>query len=119
MSYTFKTVRLAHHCEGLPQPADFEIQSEEIELALKPGRFLVEHLFNSVDPGTRSRLSGLGSYNTALPIGSPIDGFNVGRVVESENEDYPAGTEVFCAGGWRNCCGSCMGSPMCSSKTGV
>jgi hypothetical protein len=37
----------------------------------------------------------------ALSLGKPIDGFSVGVVDSSQNEAFPAGTKVFCAGGWK------------------
>lgn len=94
-------VVLKQYCEGAPKPEDFELQEVETR-PLNEGRFLVRHIWNSVDPGTRSRLSGGDSYAAALPLGSPIDGFNVGVVEQSENEQFPVGTKVFCAGGWRS-----------------
>ncbi len=91
---------LTQYCEGPPKPSDFKLES----LALpepKDGQFLVRHAWCSVDPGTRSRLSGGDSYAAALPLGRPIDGFSVGTIATSNNADWPVGTKVFCAGGWK------------------
>lgn len=91
---------LKQYCEGAPKPSDFELVSKDLPVPGE-GQFRVRHIWNSVDPGTRSRLSGGDSYAAALPLGKPIDGFSVGIVEASENDAYPVGTKVFCAGGWR------------------
>jgi hypothetical protein len=100
MTDQMQQIVLKQYCEGVPKPDDFAL---EIKDAPTPneGQFRVRHVFNSVDPGTRSRLSGGDSYAAALPLGKPIDGFSVGIVDASEHPDYPVGTKVFCAGGWR------------------
>lgn len=91
---------LNSYCEGAPAPGDFRL--EEIPLPEpRDGQFRVAHHWSSVDPGTRSRLSGGASYAAALPLGKPIDGFSVGTVDESRNTNFPVGARVFCAGGWR------------------
>ncbi len=90
---------LKSYCDGLPKPTDFAL--EEIETP-KPedGQFLVRHIWASVDPGSRSRLSGRDSYTGAQALGEAMGGFNVGIVEASENSDWPVGKLVTCAGGW-------------------
>ncbi len=101
MTGTTKRIVLKRYCEGRPQLDDFALEKTAIQMP-NEGQFLVRHIWNSVDPGTRSRLSGGDSYAAALPLGKPIDGFSVGVVEASENPDYTSGTKVFCAGGWRS-----------------
>lgn len=91
---------LARHCEGPPRLEDFAFEHKPIPEP-NDGEFLVRHIFNSVDPGTRSRLSGIDSYAQALSLGKIIDGFAVGEVEVSKHPDYPKGTTVVCASGWR------------------
>jgi len=94
-----KRVALARHIEGLPAAEDFRL--EEIPMpAVEEGRFLVANSFVSADPGTRSRLSPGASYAPPLPPGATVDGFAVGRVVESRNDRFPVGTLVTHGGGW-------------------
>jgi NADPH-dependent curcumin reductase CurA len=100
MTDQMQHVALTTYCEGPPKLSDFTVQMADAPTP-RDGQFRVRHVFNSVDPGTRSRLSGGDSYAAALPLGNPIDGFSVGVVDLSENADYPVGTKVFCAGGWR------------------
>ncbi|MEO0754080.1 MAG: NADP-dependent oxidoreductase [Pseudomonadota bacterium] len=95
-----RQVVLKQYCDGAPKLDDFELVRGPL-LDPRDGQFRVRHIWASVDPGTRSRLSGGDSYAAALPLGKSIDGFNVGVVEASQNEAYPVGTKVFCAGGWR------------------
>ena len=78
---------LKAYCDGLPKPSDFAL--EELETpAPKHGEFLVRHIWASVDPGTRSRLSGVDSYTGAQKLGEGMGGFNVGIVEASQNKDW-------------------------------
>jgi NADPH-dependent curcumin reductase len=100
MTEMMQQVVLARHCQGAPVPDDFRVETAGMPEP-REGQFRVAHAFNSVDPGTRSRLSGGDSYAAALPLGKPIDGFSVGTVDASAHDGFPVGTQVFCAGGWR------------------
>lgn len=95
-----RRIVLKNYCSGPPRLEDFGIK--EIDMPVPgDGQFRVRHVFNSVDPGTRSRLSGGDSYAAALPLGKPVDGFSVGVVEASNHADYVEGQKVFFAGGWR------------------
>lgn len=97
---TMTRVVLARHIEGVPQPSDFRLETGPIP-ELAEHQFLVANDYVSADPGTRSRLSPGASYAPPLQPGDTIDGFSVGRVVESRNERFPVGTLVTAsAGGW-------------------
>ena len=99
MSGMMKRVVLVRHIEGVPTAADFRV--EELPLPeVGEGKFLVANTHVSADPGTRSRLSPGASYAPPLPPGAVVDGFCVGRVVESRNERFPVGTLVTHGGGW-------------------
>jgi NADPH-dependent curcumin reductase CurA len=94
-----KRVVLVRHIEGVPTVADFRV--EELPLPeVGEGKFLVANSHVSADPGTRSRLSPGASYAPPLPPGAVVDGFCVGRVVESRNERFPVGQLVTHGGGW-------------------
>ncbi|MEO9971976.1 MAG: NADP-dependent oxidoreductase [Hyphomonadaceae bacterium] len=90
---------LKTYCDGLPKPTDFALEDAETP-SPSEGQFLVRHIWASVDPGSRSRLSGLDSYTGAQKLGEAMGGFNVGIVEASENADWPVGTKLTCAGGW-------------------
>ena len=91
---------LMQYCAGEPKLSDFKLETLPLP-EQKDGQFRVRHVWCSVDPDTRSRLSGGDSYAAALPLGKPIDGFSVGVIDASNNPDWPVGTKVFCAGGWK------------------
>lgn len=79
--------------KGMPTPEDFEL----VEQALPPtedGDFVVESSVLSVDPYNRA-------FARSLPDGSPMIGFNVGKVVESKNADFPVGCYAVTHSGWR------------------
>ncbi len=95
-----RQIILTAYCDGLPTPGNFALETKPLPVP-GDGQFRVRHVFNSVDPGTRSRLSGGASYAAALPLGKPIDGFSVGVIEASEHASWPVGTKVFCAGGWK------------------
>jgi hypothetical protein len=94
-----KRVVLVRHIEGVPTEADFRVDELPFP-AIEDGKFLVANSFVSADPGTRSRLSPGASYAPPLPPGATVDGFCIGRVVESRNDRFPVGTLVTHGGGW-------------------
>lgn len=96
----YQQIVLRKYCEGAPQADDFALEDGALP-DVKDGRFLVRHVWCSVDPGTRSRLSGGDSYAAALPLGKPVDGFSVGVIQESKNDRFKEGQLVAVAGGWR------------------
>ncbi len=91
---------LARHIQGAPSPEDFTLEAQPLgELA--EGRFLSRVILGSVDPGTRSRLSGGDSYAGAMKIGEGIDGFCVAEVIESKHPNFAVGDLIAAGGGWR------------------
>lgn len=99
MTNVMKRVVLVRHIEGVPTAADFRVEEAPVP-EVGEGKFLVANSHVSADPGTRSRLSPGASYAPPLPPGSTVDGFCVGRVVESRNERFPVGSLVTHGGGW-------------------
>ncbi|MGL6043647.1 MAG: NADP-dependent oxidoreductase [Sandaracinobacteroides sp.] len=94
-----KRVVLVQHIEGVPTQADFRVEEAPLPV-VDDGKFLVANHYVSADPGTRSRLSPGASYAPPLQPGAIVDGFCVGRVVESRNARFPVGTLVTHGGGW-------------------
>ncbi len=94
-----KRIVLKRYCDGLPVPEDFALEEVPVPVPGE-GEFLVHHVWASVDPGTRSRLSGRDSYTGAQALGEAMGGFNAGVVEASNHPGWPAGTRVACAGGW-------------------
>uniref|UniRef100_A0A182PV86 Prostaglandin reductase 1 n=1 Tax=Anopheles epiroticus TaxID=199890 RepID=A0A182PV86_9DIPT len=80
--------------EGEPKVTDFAIQEEELP-ALEAEDFLVETEYFSLDAGLRGYME-LG----ALPVGSPVIGMTLARVIETRNEQFPVGALVCARLGW-------------------
>ncbi|KAJ0173843.1 hypothetical protein K1T71_010992 [Dendrolimus kikuchii] len=78
----------------LPQRSDFEIVREVI-LPIRNGEFLVKTEYVSVDPYMRS-------FATDLSVPYDQFGFQVGKVIDSKNPDYPKDSYVVSHSGWRD-----------------
>jgi NADPH-dependent curcumin reductase CurA len=95
-----REIRLAARPRGTPVPDDFELA--EVELAdPAEGEILVRNAFVSVDPYMRGRMNDAKSYVPPFPLGEPMRGGAVGRVVASRNSRWPEGTWVQHDLGWR------------------
>ncbi|XP_049283171.1 prostaglandin reductase 1-like [Anopheles funestus] len=80
--------------DGEPKPTDFSIEQEELP-ALEPGDFLVQTLYFSLDAGLRGYME-IG----ILPVGSPVIGMAIAKVIESKNELFPRDAHVCARLGW-------------------
>jgi NADPH-dependent curcumin reductase CurA len=69
---------------------------------LRRGEVRVRNTWLSVDPYVRGMLDDGGSYMPTLPLGSQVPGGAVGVVVESCDEQLPAGVTVLHDFGWRD-----------------
>ncbi len=96
---TLRRIVLAEPIAGAPAPHHFRIEEAPLP-AVADGQALIRTHCFSVDPGTRSRLSGAASYAAALKPGQVIDGFCVGEVIESKSPRCAAGDLVAVGGGW-------------------
>jgi NADPH-dependent curcumin reductase CurA len=92
-------VSLKANIEGLPKESDFELK-ETLFPELKEGQFIAENHFVSVDPGMRSRLSGVRGYAPPVKPGEVVSGFSIGRVLDSRSAAYKKGDMVTMGGGW-------------------
>lgn len=80
--------------EYLPERTDFEIV-EELIPDLKTREFLVEAKYISVDPYMRS-------FARHYKVPYQQFGFQVGKIIESKNSEYPIGMYVVSHSGWRD-----------------
>ncbi|MEN3976356.1 NADP-dependent oxidoreductase [Emcibacter sp. SYSU 3D8] len=67
-----------------------------------PGQFLVRSLYLSIDPAMQGWMRQLADYMPAMGMGDVMLGRAVGRVVESNNSDYPVGDLVYGVFGWQD-----------------
>src|SRR4029078_8465231 len=76
--------------EGRVKRSDFEL----CEPPLPPrgrGECLIQILYLAMDPATRGWMSPGGGYIEPLPLGGPVMGVTVGKVVESPNTQTTPG----------------------------
>jgi NADPH-dependent curcumin reductase CurA len=99
MTDSIRYVSLKSYIEGLPREDHFEFQ-EMPQAELKEGQFLAENHYVSVDPGMRSRLSGVTGYAPPINPGEAVSGFAIGRVVKSRNGNFAEGDLVTMGGSW-------------------
>lgn len=78
----------------LPKTNDFEVVHEKMP-DMKPGEFLVKAEYISVDPYLRS-------FASRRKVPYEQFSFQVGKVVESNNPEYPLKTYVVSHSGWRD-----------------
>jgi NADPH-dependent curcumin reductase CurA len=97
---TNKAFVLASRPTGMPVPENFRLVEGPIS---EPGdgQVLVRHLFLSVDPYMRGRMSEGRSYAPPQPIDAVMQGGTVGEVILSSNERFKVGDLVVGAGGWQ------------------
>jgi NADPH-dependent curcumin reductase CurA len=95
-----REIRLAARPRGAPVVSDFELAEVELPEPAD-GQILVRNTFVSVDPYMRGRMNDAKSYVPPFPLGEPLRGGAVGRVVASRNERWPEGTWVQHDLGWR------------------
>ena len=95
-----REIRLKNRPVGLPGESDFELA--EVTLPeVGDNELLVQNIYMSVDPYMRGRMVDRESYVPPFQLGQALDGGCVGRVVESNNEQYQTGDFVFGMVGWR------------------
>ncbi len=63
---------------------------------------LVQNLFMSVDPYMRGRMNDVKSYVPPFQLDRPLEGGAIGKVVESNVPELPAGAIVQSMAGWRD-----------------
>ena len=97
MTNSMRYVSLKANIDGLPKESDFEFKDAPFP-ELKESQFIAENHFVSVDPGMRSRLSGVTGYAPCVKPGEAVSGFAIGRVLESCNAAYKKGDMVTMGG---------------------
>jgi prostaglandin reductase 1 len=88
-----RVFKIVKRFSGYPTDEDFEIVDEDLQ-QLRDGEILGKTLYLSVDPYMRI-------FVRNLPLGSPMIGGAVARVVESKNPMFQKGDIVYGRTGWR------------------
>lgn len=84
---------------GLVKRSDFEFRQSMLR-PLEAGECLIKIIYMALDPATRGYISQTGGYVDPLPLGEPVMGVTVGKVVESRNPAVTVGTIVAGLGHW-------------------
>lgn len=95
-----KEIQLAARPDGEPKESDFKV-AEVAVAAPGAGEFLVQNLWMSVDPYMRGRMMDRESYVPPFQIGETLQGGCIGKVIESNNENFGVGDYVNSMNGWR------------------
>jgi len=94
-------VLLARRPVGLPREADFRVVEGEVR-RIESGEFLLENLYLSLDAGFRNWMNeGSGdSVLPAMPLGEPVTGLTLGRVVRSRHPGFAEGELLMARLAW-------------------
>lgn len=86
--------------EGNDYPAALSLETEELTPP-PPGQVLVHAHYLSMDPGVRVWMSAReDGYSPPIPLGTPMQGQFIGKVVESNHADFTRGDIVRGFGHW-------------------
>jgi NADPH-dependent curcumin reductase CurA len=98
---SFRSVVLARRPQGAPRPDDFAVVTNALRPA-RDGEVVVQNLFVSLDAGFRHWMDE-GSTDHILPempIGAPVMGLTLGRVVESRHPGFTPGELLMARLAW-------------------
>ncbi|KAG8473787.1 hypothetical protein CXB51_035882 [Gossypium anomalum] len=98
-----RQVVLERYIEGEPKVTDMAMKIGKMKLKAPKGSgaFLVKNLYLSCDPYMRGRMRDFhGSYIPPFVPSQPIEGFGVGKVLDSDNPDFKPGDFISGITGW-------------------
>ena len=97
-----RRITLAAHPRGLPTPDDFRLETQPVPSPAE-GQLLLRTCFLSLDPYMRNLMDETGpGYAPPVPLGQPMVGGTVSRVVASRNPRFRAGDMVMSNAGWQD-----------------
>ncbi|CUJ99135.1 NADP-dependent oxidoreductase [Achromobacter xylosoxidans] len=97
-----RRIVLAARPNGLPVPADFRLEQEAVAEPAE-GQVLTRTLYLSLDPYMRGLMSAEGpGYAPPTPLGAPMAGGTVSRVVVSRHPGFQPGDLVLGYAGWQD-----------------
>ena len=97
-----RRIVLAAHPRGVPVPADFRLEHSPAPSPAE-GQVLLRTLFLSLDPYMRNLMDEVGpGYAAPVPLGEPMVGATIGRVVASRHPEFREGALVLGNAGWQD-----------------
>jgi NADPH-dependent curcumin reductase len=91
---------LAARPTDIPGPAHFSADAVQAR-APENGEVLLETVYLSIDPAMRSWMGAGTGYQQSIPIGEPMRGGGIARVLESRDQSYVPGDLVQARLGWQ------------------
>lgn len=82
------------------QYSDFELAETQTPTP-GDGEVLIQVLYLAVEPAMRGWMENRADYVAPLELGDIMRGYGTGRIIESNNSDYPVGTHVSGSFGWQ------------------
>lgn len=101
MTDSYRSVVLARRPQGAPRPDDFAVITTPLRPA-GPGEVVILNLYASLDAGFRHWMDE-GSTDHILPempIGAPVMGLTLGRVVDTQHPDFAVGDLLMARLAW-------------------
>ncbi|MGO1071578.1 NADP-dependent oxidoreductase [Lysobacter sp. CA199] len=97
-----RRILLAAHPHGLPTPQDFRLDQATVPEPAE-GQVLLRTVYLSLDPYMRNLMDEVGPvYAPAVPLGEPMAGGTVSRVVASKHPQFQVGELVLGGAGWQD-----------------
>jgi NADPH-dependent curcumin reductase CurA len=96
-----RQVLLASRPEGVPQATHFRIVETPVPVPAA-GQVLVRNQFLSVEPAMRGWVNAAANYSEPVAVGAVMRSFAAGRIVQSNDPAWPAGTAVVGLFGWQD-----------------
>ncbi len=100
MTITNRRIVLKRRPVGMPTPDDFAFEDVPVPQP-EEGEVVLKHLYLSLDPYQRGRLSDAKSYAAPVPIGGVVECRTVGRVLASRDARFAPGDIVLGGFGWQ------------------
>jgi len=95
-----KEIRLNQRPHGMPTPEDFNVVEVDVPDP-QDGEITVKNVSLTVDPYMRGRMVDRASYVAGFDLSETLTGGAIGKIVESQNSDFPVGEYVESHLGWR------------------
>lgn len=101
MTDSYRAVVLAARPNGMPVPSDFAVVERPLRQP-RAGEVLIQNLYASLDAGFRHWMDEGSSDHILpeMPIGEPVMGLTLGRVVASEHPDFAPGDLLMARLAW-------------------
>jgi NADPH-dependent curcumin reductase CurA len=97
-----RRIVLAARPRGVPTLDDFRLEETEVP-RVDDGQVLLRTLYLSLDPYMREVMNEIAPvYARSVPIGAPMVGGTVSRVIESRHPSYRIGDLVLGSAGWQD-----------------